>query len=133
MNSWKTWDLELKPHAPEILASTGEARAIVLLIPAGESLDDHEVHERAWLTVLGGEVEITANSGESISGGCGLFVEFAPSERHAIRAPLRRSVAAAPDSVAGSRPPRSDDPRAEDQRPPERRGPRAAHMTAVSA
>jgi quercetin dioxygenase-like cupin family protein len=86
MNSWKISDLELKPHAPEILASTDEARAIVLLVPAGESLDDHEVHERAWLTVLGGEIEITTSSGESITGGCGLFVEFAPSERHAVRA-----------------------------------------------
>jgi hypothetical protein len=44
MNSWAIENLNLKPHAPEILASTDDARAIALLIPAGESLDDHQVH-----------------------------------------------------------------------------------------
>ncbi len=86
MNSWTITNLDLRPHAPEILASTAEARAIVLLIPAGESLDDHQVHERAWLTVLDGEVEVTTGTGESVRGGCGLLVEFAPSERHALKA-----------------------------------------------
>ena len=62
MNNWKINDLNLKPHAPEILASTDDARAIALLIPAGESLDDHQVHERAWVTVLDGEVEITTTT-----------------------------------------------------------------------
>ncbi len=86
MNSWTITNLELRPHSPEILASTDEARAIVLLIPAGESLDDHQVHERAWVMVLDGEVEITTAAGESVRGGCGLFVAFAPSERHALHA-----------------------------------------------
>jgi redox-sensitive bicupin YhaK (pirin superfamily) len=86
MNSWTITKLELQPHAPEILASADDARAIALSIPAGESLDDHQVHERAWVTVLGGEVEITTTTGESVSGGCGLLVEFAPSERHAVHA-----------------------------------------------
>jgi hypothetical protein len=41
MKSWAIKNLNLKPHALEILASTEDARAIVLLIPAAESLDDH--------------------------------------------------------------------------------------------
>jgi quercetin dioxygenase-like cupin family protein len=86
MNSWAITNLNLKPHAPEILASTDDARAIALLIPAGESLDDHQVHERAWVTVLDGEIEITTTKGESISGGSGLLIEFAPNERHAVHA-----------------------------------------------
>ena len=87
MNNWTITNLELKPHAPEILASTDDARAIVLLIPAGESLNDHQVHERAWLTVIDGDVEITTNgTGQTVIGGCGLLVEFAPSERHAVHA-----------------------------------------------
>lgn len=86
LNSWTITSLDLKPHAPEILASGDDARVIALLIPAGESLDDHQVHERAWVTVLGGDVEITSSSGESISGGSGLVVEFAPNERHAVHA-----------------------------------------------
>lgn len=86
MNSWTIPTLGLEPHAPEILASADDARAIALMIPAGESLDDHQVHERAWVTVLGGDVEITTNSAESISGSTGLVVEFAPNERHAVHA-----------------------------------------------
>jgi quercetin dioxygenase-like cupin family protein len=86
MKHWSIPHLELKPHAPEILASTDEARAVVLMIPAGESLDDHQVHERAWVTVLDGDVDITTPTGESTRGGSGLLVEFAPNERHAVHA-----------------------------------------------
>jgi len=86
MNSWTITNLELEPHAPEILASTDDARAIALMIPAGESLDDHQVHERAWVIVLDGEVEIATSAGAGIVGGTGLLVEFAPNERHAVRA-----------------------------------------------
>jgi quercetin dioxygenase-like cupin family protein len=86
MNTWTITDLDLKPHAPEILSSTAETRAIALMIPAGESLDDHQVHERSWLTVLAGEVEITTGAGKAIVGGPGLVVEFAPNERHAVHA-----------------------------------------------
>ena len=86
MNSWAINKRNLQPHAPEILASADDARVIALLIPAGESLDDHQVHERAWVTVLDGEVEITTTTGDSISGGSGLLVEFAPNERHALHA-----------------------------------------------
>jgi len=57
-----------------------------LAVPAGESLQDHQVHERAWVTILSGEVEITTPAGESISGVPGVLVEFDPGERHAVRA-----------------------------------------------
>ncbi len=86
MDSWTVKNLPLRAHAPEILATTHDARAIALLIPAGESLDDHQVHERAWVTVLDGEVEITTTNGESITGASGLLVHFAPGERHAVHA-----------------------------------------------
>ena len=45
----KSWDLNavtLSPHTPEILESLGDGRAIVLEIPAGGSLREHQVHER---------------------------------------------------------------------------------------
>ena len=86
MNAWTITDLDLKPHAPEIISSTEETRAIALMIPAGESLDDHQVHERCWVTVLSGEVEITTGAGQAVVGGPGLVVEFAPNERHAVHA-----------------------------------------------
>jgi len=90
VNSWDIRGLGLRPHSPKILATTDDARAIVLEIPAGESLSDHQVHERAWVTVIDGEVEITTTDGEAITGRPGLMVQFAPSERHAV---LARSTA----------------------------------------
>jgi quercetin dioxygenase-like cupin family protein len=89
MESWDIRSLELAPHAPEILASSDEARAIALEIPAGESLQDHQVHERAWVLVIDGELEITTTTGERLSGGPGLLVNFRPGERHAVFARTR--------------------------------------------
>ena len=86
MKSWDLRAVDLRPHSPEILSSSGDARAVVLEIPAGESLQDHQVHERAWLTVIDGQVEITTARGQSVAGGSGLMVEFAPGERHAVLA-----------------------------------------------
>ena len=86
MNSWNLNDLDLKPHAPQILSSTNDARAIALAIPAGESMQDHQVHERAWVSIVSGEAEITTTAGERIDATPGLLVEFDPGERHAVHA-----------------------------------------------
>ena len=86
MESWHIRSLDLRPRSPEILASRDDARAIILEIPAGESLTDHQVHERAWLVVVDGEVEVVTGTGETLEGGRGLLVSFAPGERHAVLA-----------------------------------------------
>jgi len=85
MKTWNTEELAADPPKPEILSSGEAARVIVLALPAGESLRDHEVHERAWLVVLDGEVEIDAGE-DRASGGRGLVAEFGPQERHEVRA-----------------------------------------------
>jgi quercetin dioxygenase-like cupin family protein len=89
VNSWQLGTLDLKPRLPEILSSNDAARAIVLDLAAGESLSEHEVHERAWLVVLGGEIEVTTVAGDRASGGAGLLVEFAPGERHEVVAVVK--------------------------------------------
>jgi hypothetical protein len=66
---------------PEILSSSEEARTIVLDLVAGESLSDHEVHERTWLLVIDGAIELTTTAGERASGEAGLLIELAPGER----------------------------------------------------
>jgi quercetin dioxygenase-like cupin family protein len=85
MKSWTLHELDLKPRLPEILSSSKDARAVALDLAAGETLNEHEVHERTWLLVLDGEVEVSA-AGESASGGVGMLVELAPRERHEVRA-----------------------------------------------
>jgi len=83
------WDLRTLPvtaHEPLILASTrGEARTVVINLPAGEALQDHQVHERAHVVVVEGDVEIT-QGGETIAGGPGLLAVFDPGERHGVQA-----------------------------------------------
>lgn len=86
MDSWDLKTLDLKPRLPEILSSSDAARAIALDLEAGEALAEHEVHERAWLVVLDGEVEVSSSSEESVRGGTGLLVELSPGERHEVAA-----------------------------------------------
>jgi redox-sensitive bicupin YhaK (pirin superfamily) len=57
---------------------------IALDLRAGESLPDHGVHERAWVVVIDGEVEITSANGEHVFGGDGPLVEIAAAERHEV-------------------------------------------------
>jgi quercetin dioxygenase-like cupin family protein len=86
VNNWDIKALNLKSRLPEILSSSDAARVIALDLAAGESLADHEVHERAWVVVLDGAIEVTTAAGERASGGAGLLVELAPGERHQVLA-----------------------------------------------
>ncbi len=86
MRSWDLLGLPVEPHTPRIIASTDDARAIVLNLPAGEALQEHEVHERAWLLVLEGDAEIVVEDGTRVSGGSGLLCVFEPRERHEVHA-----------------------------------------------
>ena len=49
MESWDILALDVKAHHPEVLRSDGEARLIAIELPAGEELQQHQVHERAYL------------------------------------------------------------------------------------
>src|SRR4051794_33263389 len=83
------WDLHSAPveaRQPEILHSEGEGRTILIALPAGEGLQDHQVHERAWLVVVDGEIEV-GNDGETVSGGPGFLAGFDPNQRPGGRAP----------------------------------------------
>ncbi len=86
MQSWDLNSVALSPHAPEILDSGEDGRAILLELPAGGSLREHQVHERAWLVVISGEVAVSSEAGDAATGGAGLMVQFEPSERHGVEA-----------------------------------------------
>jgi quercetin dioxygenase-like cupin family protein len=85
MQSWDILTLGVEPHRPRVLRSDGEARVVAINLPAGEALDDHQVHERAYLVVVDGEVEVEDGGGTQ-TGGQGLVVHFDPKERHEVRA-----------------------------------------------
>jgi quercetin dioxygenase-like cupin family protein len=84
MQSWDLKRLEAEPHQPRILASGDDARTIVLQLPAGEELQEHEVHERARVVVVDGEVDVTTPAGETASAAAGHLLEFAPGERRTV-------------------------------------------------
>jgi quercetin dioxygenase-like cupin family protein len=86
MRSWDISTLDVQPHSPAVLDSEQEGRAIVIHLPAGERLQEHQVHERAWLFLVSGSIEIEDSGGESINGGAGLLAEFDPNERREVRA-----------------------------------------------
>ena len=86
MEHWDLRTLDVEPRQPRILHSArGEARSIAINLPAGEALQEHEVHERAYLVVVEGDVEV-GNGGTSVSGGAGFAAVFDPHERHEVRA-----------------------------------------------
>jgi hypothetical protein len=86
MKSWDLRTVEAAPHEPQILATADDARAILLHLPAGDQLQEHEVHERARLFVVSGEVEVLTPGEESVSAQSGFLFEFAPGERRTISA-----------------------------------------------
>jgi quercetin dioxygenase-like cupin family protein len=86
MESWDIPRLDVQPHNPVVLDSEQEGRAIVIHLPAGERLQEHQVHERAWLVVASGSIEIEDSGGEAITGGPGLLAGFDPNERREVRA-----------------------------------------------
>jgi quercetin dioxygenase-like cupin family protein len=85
MESWDIRALDLEPHHPQVLRSDQETRAIAIRLPAGEELQEHQVHERAYLLVAEGEIEIANADGTTAAVG-GSVSHFGPNERRTVRA-----------------------------------------------
>ena len=85
MESWNLNELEVLPHQPEVLDSESEGRAILINLPKGEQLQEHQVHERAWLLVIAGNVELNTPDGKWAAGGTGLLAEDANVELERFR------------------------------------------------
>jgi len=78
--------MEVEARHPLVLDSSEEGRLIVIELPAGEEMQEHRVHERAWLVVAKGAIEIDDADGETVGGGPGLVAEFNPNESRTVRA-----------------------------------------------
>jgi len=85
LDSWDIRSLDVEPHKPAVLRSDAEVRVVAVNLPAGEALDDHQVHERAYLVIVEGEATVgSADSPED--AGPGFVAHFDPNERHEVRA-----------------------------------------------
>ena len=78
--------MDVEPHLPQVLSTDNEGRAIVINLPAGKQLQEHQVHERSWIMVVEGEIELEAPEVETVQGGPGFLVHVEPNERNEIRA-----------------------------------------------
>lgn len=85
MQSWDLVGLDAPDGTrdPVVLTTADGVRAVMLSIAPGQELREHEVKERAWVTVVDGRARIDAG-GESVEGGVGTLVTFEPEERHSI-------------------------------------------------
>lgn len=88
MHLWNLLDLDAPDGTrdPIVLHSDDGARAVLVALQPGQSLGEHQVKENAWVTVLDGDVEVTAG-GETVSASRGTMVRFEPNERHALASP----------------------------------------------
>jgi quercetin dioxygenase-like cupin family protein len=68
-----------------VLRSDDETRAIAIGLTSGEELQEHQVHERTYLLVADGEIEISQD-GNSVTGATGFLPHFEPNERRTVRA-----------------------------------------------
>jgi|SRR3954451_3989922 len=84
MESWDLKTVDVEPHQPQILASADDARTILLHLPDGEEMQEHEVHERARVLVVDGDVEVAGADEEFVRVGAGHLFEFEPGERRTI-------------------------------------------------
>ena len=91
MDTWDIRNLDVEPHKPTVLRTGNEARVVAIHIPAGEALDDHQVHEHAYVVVVDGEAEI-GPVGSTVKAGPGFVAHFDPNERHEVRAGADTSI-----------------------------------------
>jgi quercetin dioxygenase-like cupin family protein len=84
VESWNLLTIEAPEgiRTPAVLHS-GDARAILLRLEPGQVLGDHQVRERAWVTVVEGEVEVTSGK-TRLTRRSGTLVMFEPGERHSV-------------------------------------------------
>jgi quercetin dioxygenase-like cupin family protein len=85
MDIWDIRTLDVEPHRPDVLRSDDAARVVAINLPAGEELQEHQVHEHAYLLVADGQVELSQGT-ETEPAGPGTLAHWMPNERHEVRA-----------------------------------------------
>ena len=85
MQSWDLKEIEALDgtRSPTVLETADGARAIAIRLAPGQELGDHQVHERAWLTVVQGSVQIQAGT-KVVEAEPGTLLTFEPGERHRV-------------------------------------------------
>jgi quercetin dioxygenase-like cupin family protein len=85
VQSWNLREIETPAgiRSPVVLRSDEAARAVLVSLEPGQSLGEHQVKERALVSVVEGAVRVEAG-GQSIEGETGSFFSFDADERRSI-------------------------------------------------
>jgi quercetin dioxygenase-like cupin family protein len=85
VQSWNLREIETPggSRSPVVLRSDASARAVLIALEPGQRLGDHQVKERALVSVIEGAVRVEAG-GETIEGETGSFFSFDVDERRSI-------------------------------------------------
>jgi quercetin dioxygenase-like cupin family protein len=85
VQSWNLREIDTPAgiRSPVVLRSDEAARAVLVALEPGQSLGDHQVKERALVSVVEGSVRVEAG-GEKIDGETGSFFSFDADERRSI-------------------------------------------------
>jgi quercetin dioxygenase-like cupin family protein len=68
---------------PYVVHQDAGARAVLVALDPGQALGEHQVKENAWVVVVEGTVQVTAD-GEEVELGAGGLLRFEPAERHTL-------------------------------------------------
>ncbi len=85
MRSWNLREIDTPggSRSPVVLRSDDAARAVLIALDPGQSLGDHQVKERALVSVIDGTVRVESGD-DVIEGDSGSFFSFEVDERHSI-------------------------------------------------
>jgi quercetin dioxygenase-like cupin family protein len=85
VQSWNLREIDTPggTRSPVVLRSDASARAVLIVLEPGQALGDHQMKERALVSVVDGSVRVEA-AGETIEGVEGCFFSFDADERRSI-------------------------------------------------
>ena len=85
VQSWNLREIETPggTRSPVVLRSDESARAVLIVLDPGQALGNHQMKERALVSVVDGSVRVESG-GETIEGGEGSFFSFDADERRSI-------------------------------------------------
>jgi quercetin dioxygenase-like cupin family protein len=85
MQHWDLQQIETPggSRSPVVLRSDESARAVLIALEPGQRLGEHQVKERALVSVVDGAVRVESG-GETVDGGPGRFFFFDADERRSI-------------------------------------------------
>ena len=85
MRSWDLNEIEVEggSRSPVVLDSDEAARAVFIVLEAGQSLGDHQVKEHAFVLVVDGAATVEAGN-DVVHAGPGTLCMFEPDERRSV-------------------------------------------------